>query len=198
MDKTKKEEQQKEEPAEKPQGCEKDVTLSAAEYARLTQEAAQAKENWDKYLRLHADVENTRKRWERDRHEIIKFANEGLLADLLNINDDLERSLGLSQDKHEDFTAFMKGVEMIVSHLHDLLRKNGIRPMEVKGKTFDPSQHEALMQVEKADVPENTIVEELQKGYLIDNHVLRTAKVKVSRKPVEGGSADEGGCPQTP
>jgi molecular chaperone GrpE len=193
MDKMKKNEQENggEKAAEAAaENCGKSVTLTEAEYARLTQEAEKARENWDKYLRLHADIENTRKRWERDRQEIIRFANEGLLADLLNINDDLERTLRLSQEKHEDFTAFLKGVEMIIGHLHDLLRRNGIKPIEAKGKEFDPNLHEALMQVEKADCPENTIVEELQKGYMMENHVLRTAKVKVSRKPGESGSSE--------
>lgn len=168
------------------------VELAAEEFERLTREAQKAQENWDKYVRLSADIENTRKRWERERQEIVRFANEGVLADLLNISDDLERTLRLSLEKHEDFTAFMKGVEMIVAHLHDLLRKNGIKPMEVKGKMFDPNLHEALMQVETAEVPENTIVEELQKGYMIEAHVLRTAKVKVAREPA--GKQDGGEC----
>jgi molecular chaperone GrpE len=195
MEKTKKNDdsdQVKEQVGAGAQQCGKIIEIPEAEYIRLQQEAAQAKENWDKYLRLHADVENTRKRWERDRQEIIRFANEGLLADLLNINDDLERTLRLSQEKHEDFTAFLKGVEMIIGHLHDLLRKNGIRSIEAQGKEFDPNMHEALMQIEKTDVPENTIVEELQKGYMMDNHVLRTAKVKVARRPTESGGSECG------
>jgi molecular chaperone GrpE len=166
------------------------VTIKEAELSRLKEEAEKAKENWDKYVRLNADMENTRKRWERERGELIRFGNEGLLVDLLNINDELERALSLSQEKHEDFTAFMKGVEMIVAHLHDLLKRNGIKPMEAHGKKFDPNFHEALMQVEQGDLPENTIVEELQKGYMLDNHVFRTAKVKVSHKPPEAKKQD--------
>ncbi|MGE5308862.1 MAG: nucleotide exchange factor GrpE [Deltaproteobacteria bacterium] len=179
-------EEQKEEQKQDQKGAgEKTVEINEAELCRLQKEAEQAKVHWDKFVRLTADIENTRKRWERERQELLKYANEGLLADLLNINDEMERALTLSQEKHEDFTAFMKGMEMIMAHLHDLLKKNGIKPMEAEGKKFDPNFHEALMQAESADVPEGTVVEELQKGYMLDNHVLRTAKVKVSRKPAQ-------------
>jgi molecular chaperone GrpE len=104
---------------------------------------------------------------------------------LLNVIDDLERSIELSQNKHEDFTAFLKGVEMILAHLHDLLKTNGVSVIEAQGKIFDPHYHEALMQVEKNDLPENTIIEELQKGYLLNGKVIRTAKVKVSKKKTD-------------
>ncbi len=158
------------------------VTLKEGEYAQLKQDAEKAKVYWDKYLRLQADFENTRKRWERERFELLRYANDDLLSDLLNVIDDLERSLELSQNKHEDFTAFLKGVEMILAHLHDLLKKNGVSPIESIGKPFDPNLHEALMQVEKEGIVENTVIEELQKGYLLNNKVIRTAKVKVSKR----------------
>ncbi|MCK9594817.1 MAG: nucleotide exchange factor GrpE [Candidatus Omnitrophica bacterium] len=163
--------------------AEKIIEVNEAEFNRLKEEAAKAQENWDKFLRLQADFENTRKRWERDRLELLRYANDDLLCSLLNITDDLERSLELSQGKHEDFTAFMKGVEMILAHIHDLMKKNGVAAIDASGKIFDPNFHEALMQVESGDWPENTVVEELQKGYLLNGKVLRTAKVKVSKNP---------------
>jgi molecular chaperone GrpE len=171
-----------------PETCEcaeKTIEVNEAEFNRLKEEAGKAKENWDKFLRLQADFENTRKRWERDRSELLRYANDDLLCSMLNITDDLERSLELSQGKHEDFTAFMKGVEMILAHIHDLMKKNGVSPIDASGKIFDPNFHEALMQVENGDWPENTVVEELQRGYLLNGKVLRTAKVKVSKKPAD-------------
>lgn len=183
-----------EQPAGQPDECGM-LTISEADFNALKADAQKAQENWDKYVRLQADIENTRKRWERERQELAKYANEDLLADVLNINDDLERTVSLSQEKHEDFTAFLKGVEMILAHLHDMLKKNGIRPMEAKGKLFDPNVHEALMTTETADVPEHTVIEELQKGYMIDKHVLRTAKVRVARRPAEP-KEPAGECPQ--
>lgn len=177
-------EENKEKPAEaqEQQAPPAEVTINAAELESLKQQAAKAQENWDRYVRLQADFDNARKRWERDREEYTRYANEEVLCDMLNIIDDLERSLELSQQKHEDYTAFLKGVEMILAHVHDLLKKNKVCCMQSKGKCFDPNVHEALMQVERDDLPENTVVEEMQKGYMIGNRVLRTAKVQVSRK----------------
>lgn len=160
----------------------KTIVIKESEYSQLKQEAEKAKENWDKYLRLQADFENARKRWERDKQEIARYGNEDLIHDVLNVIDDLERSLELAQGNHEDFTAFLKGVEMILSHLYDLLKRYGVSVMEAKGKIFDPNYHEALMQIENNQAPENTVIEELQKGYLLDDKVIRTAKVKVSKK----------------
>jgi len=75
---------------------------------------------------------------------------------------------------------FLKGLEMILAHLYDMLKEYGVKPIEAQGKLFDPHYHEALMQTEDKEVPEHTIVEELQKGYLLNDRVIRTAKVKVS------------------
>ncbi len=161
---------------------EKTVVIKETEFLQLKEEAASAKEYWDKLLRLQADFENTRKRLERDREEFVKYANEDLICSLLDIVDDLERSIELTQEKHEDSMAFLKGVEMILAHLHDMLKKYGVKHIEAKGKTFDPNFHEALMQEGQDDLPENTVVEELQKGYWLNNKVIRTSKVKVSKK----------------
>ncbi|MBU0504170.1 MAG: nucleotide exchange factor GrpE [Candidatus Omnitrophota bacterium] len=164
------------------QNGEKAVTLKEAEYLQLQSDAQKAKEYWEKVLRLQADFENARKRWERDKQDVLRFGNEYLISELLNIIDELERSLELTQGKHEDFTAFLKGVEMILAHLHDLLKKYYVVAIDSKGKIFDPNFHEALMQAEDENMPENTVIEEMQKGYLLNNKVIRTAKVKVSKK----------------
>jgi len=161
---------------------EKTVILKEAEYLKLKEEAGQAKEYWDKLLRLHADFENTRKRLDREKQDFIKFANEGIILELLNILDDLERTLTLEHAQHQDLAAFLKGVEMILAHLYEMLKEYGVRPIETEGKLFDPHFHEALMQVENKDLPEHSIVEELQKGYMLNDRVIRIAKVKVSKR----------------
>lgn len=161
---------------------EKSVTLKESEYLKLKEEADKSKEYWDKCLRLQADFENTRKRLEREKQEFIKFANEGIILELLIILDDLERAVVLAESKHQDFPAFLKGAEIILAHLYELLKEYGIKPIEAQGKIFDPAFHEALMQVEDATMPEHTVIEELQKGYLLNDRVVRTAKVKVSKK----------------
>jgi len=158
------------------------VTLAEAEYKKLKEDADKAKEYWDRLLRLQADFDNTRKRLEKDRQDFVKFANEGIILELLNILDDLERTVDLAQSQHQDLSAFLKGVEMILAHLYEMLKEYGVKPLEAEGKTFDPHCHEALMQVENKELPEHTIVEELQKGYMLNDRVIRTSKVKVSKK----------------
>lgn len=161
---------------------EKTITLKESEYLQLKEEAAKVKDLQDKVLRLHADFDNTRKRLEKERQDFIKFANEGIIVELLNILDDLERTVELAQAKHQDMPAFLKGVEMILAHLYEMLKDYGVRPIEAEGKLFDPNMHEALMQEENKEFPEHTIVEELQKGYLLNDRVIRTSKVKVSKR----------------
>jgi molecular chaperone GrpE len=154
---------------------EKEVILSEAEYLKLKEES-------DKCLRMQADFENMRKRLEREKQDFLKFANEGIIVEFLNVLDDLERTVGLAQEHHQDLPAFLKGVEMILAHLYEMLKDYGVKPIEAEGKIFDPHFHEALMQIENKELPEHTIVEELQKGYLLNDRVIRTSKVKVSKK----------------
>ena len=160
----------------------KTVTLNEPVYLELKTEVEKGKDCQDKLLRAQADFDNLRKRLEKERVVFLKYANEGILLELLNVLDDLERTINLAEGKHEDLNAFLKGVEMILAHLYDLLKQHGIKPIEAEGKVFDPHYHEALMQVENKDLPEHTIVEVLQKGYLMHERVIRTAKVKVSKK----------------
>jgi len=180
MENQKKEENKKEPETEKKE--EKVVSLKEFEYLKLKEEAGKAAEYWDRLLRVQADFDNTRKRLEREKQDFVKFANEGIILELLNILDDLERTVDLAQSKHQDLSAFLKGVEMILAHLYEMLKEYGVKPIEAQGKLFDPNYHEALMQAENKDMPEHTILEELQKGYLLNDRVIRTAKVKVSKK----------------
>lgn len=173
-----------------PEKEERIISLKESEYLKLKEEAEKAKEYWERLLRLQADFENTRKRLEREKQDFVKFANEGIILELLNILDDLERAIELAQSQHQDFPAFLKGVEMILAHLYDMLKEYGIRPIESEGRLFNPHFHEALMQVENKDMPEHTIVEELQKGYLLNDRVIRTAKVKVSKKKSPQSTVD--------
>jgi len=172
----------KEEKKEEDKQQEKVVTLSEPEYLKLKEDSAKAQENWDKFLRLQADFDNTRKRLEREKQDFVKFANEGIILELLTILDDLERTVDLAQSKDQNLSSFLKGVEMILAHLYQMLKEYGVKPIEAEGKIFDPNYHEALMQIENKDIPEHTVVEELQKGYLLNERVIRTAKVKVSKK----------------
>jgi len=137
---------------------------------------------WDKYLRTIADFENTKKRLEQQKQEAIRFANEELIKELLNILDDLERTVFVGQSNKQNFEIFLKGVEMILTHLYELLKRYGVKPIQAQGKIFDPYYHEAVFFVENNDLEDNTIVEELQKGYILNDKVIRTSKVKISKK----------------
>lgn len=166
---------------------EKTIILKESEYDKLVREGAEFK---DKYVRLLAEFDNVRKRTEREKQEFIKYANEGLLEQFLAILDDLERSVDAAKAKHEDYDAFLKGIEMVMAHVYELLKKNNVKSIEAKGKMFDPHLHEALMQEETDQFKEGAVIEEFQKGYFFDSHVIRTAKVKVATaktaKGIEG------------
>ena len=148
----------------------------------LTKAQEELKEYKDKYLRLYAEFENARKRMERERQEFIKYANEDLIVEFLGVLDNLERSVEAAKAKHEDYAAFLKGIEMVMAHVHELLKKNDVVPIDAKGKKFDPHCHEVLLQEENKDVEEGTVLEEFQKGYKLGDRIVRTAKVKVSKK----------------
>ena len=159
------------------------IEIKESEYKRLMEEAASFK---DKYIRLYAEFENARKRMERDKFEFVKYANEGLLGEFLNILDDLERSVQAAQAKHEDYQAFLKGIEMVMAHVYEMLKKNGVKAIEAKGKIFDPHFHEVLMQEESEQLEDGKVLEEFQKGYIYNDKVIRTAKVKVAKNIKEG------------
>ncbi len=141
----------------------------------------EAKEYKDKYIRLYAEFDNARKRMEREKSDFVKYANEELITEFLGVLDNLERSVEVAQAKHEDYAAFLKGIEMVMAQVHEMLGKNNVRLIETKGKIFDHNCHEILMQ-EESDVEEGTVLEEFQKGYYLGDRVVRTAKVKVAKK----------------
>ncbi|MDD5618190.1 MAG: nucleotide exchange factor GrpE [Candidatus Omnitrophica bacterium] len=162
------------------------IQIKKSEIEKLEKELADYKnkleDSSDRYLRLQAEFDNAKKRMQREQQEFVKYANEGIILELLGILDDLERSVEARETKHQDSEAFLKGIEMILSHTYEMLKKNNVKPIEAQGKLFDPHLHEALMQVENDEYPENTVVEELQKGYMLGERVIRTAKVQVSKK----------------
>jgi len=166
------------------------VTIKESEYQALLAEKEQVKELKERLMRLQADFENARKRLEKEKAEFLRYANEEVISDLLIVLDDLERSLEAAEKKHEDYAAFLKGVEMILAHLYEILKNHHVEAIEAKGKQFDPHLHEALLQVETDEFPEGTVMEELQKGYKIEDRVIRTAKVKVA-KAKETGKNEE-------
>lgn len=173
-----KEQKDSEKKAKKP-AKEKMIKVKESEHAQLVEDAAKYK---DQYVRLYAEFENARKRMDREKQEFIRYANEGIIVEFLTILDDLERSVEAAKTKHEDYEAFVKGIEMVMAHIHDMLKKNDVKRIESEGAAFDPHNHEVLMQEERDDMEEGAIIEEFQKGYSLGDKVVRTAKVKVAKK----------------
>ncbi len=143
---------------------------------------AELEEYKDKYLRLYAEFDNARKRYEREKFHYIKYANEGILVEFLGILDDLERTVQVAQSQShlKDNSSFLKGVEMVMGRVNEFLKKNDVNPMDTVGKKFDPHSHEILMQVVDHDKEDGIILEEYQKGYCLGEKVIRTAKVQVA------------------
>lgn len=134
----------------------------------------------DKYLRLYAEFDNYRKRVGKEKEELLKFGNESLLYDLLPVLDSLELALKHGSDPS---AGLLQGVEITLKEFQRVLEKFGVKRIEVEGKAFDPSVHHAMLQVERQDLDEKMIVEELRTGYLYRNKVLRPSLVAVSVKP---------------
>jgi len=130
--------------------------------------------------RVQADFENYKKQVEKNRQDYAKFSCADVISKVLPILDSFELALK-SKEKTPDFT---KGVELIYSQLFDMLENLGLRPIECLNKKFDPYKHEALLQ-EISDKPENIIIQELQKGFMLHDKVLRTSKVKITKKKEE-------------
>ena len=134
----------------------------------------------DQYLRKQADFENFRKRMTREKADAIAYANKQLLLDILQIIDDFERAIK-SAEESRDFDSFHEGVALIEKQFTSMLeRKWGLKRFDSEGEEFDPQKHEAVMTGEDGDHDKPVVLEDYQKGYFLNDKVLRSAKVKVS------------------
>ncbi|MFV1950443.1 MAG: nucleotide exchange factor GrpE [Nitrospinota bacterium] len=174
---TKKEE--KEEIAKDAERSDADRTIELEK--ELEEKKKEAESNLDKLLRLHAEFENYKKRISKERIEFAKFVNENLLKELLPVLDNLERAVN-SAKNDKVFDSLKEGVDMTLKQFTGVLEKAGLKEITSIGETFDPNRHEALLMIESDEHEKNTIVEEHQKGYLLNNRVLRPSKVVVSKK----------------
>jgi len=145
----------------------------------------------DRLLRLQAELENYKKRTAKERTESIKFANEGLLIDMIPALDSLERAIQ-SAKQNANLASLLEGLELVSRLFSAVLEKAGVQEIRAQGKMFNPELHEAVSVMESGDHPDNTIVEEVQKGYLLNSRVLRPAMVKVA-KSASGEEAREEG-----
>jgi molecular chaperone GrpE len=174
---------------ETPEGAEAPTAETAEEEAAQSPETELAKcreetkKNWDLYLRAMADLENYRKRAQREREETIRFANENILRELLPVLDNLERAVEHAGKEGSGTNGLLQGVEMTLGQFSKILEKSGIVPVAATGLPLDTTRHEAVGQVETKEFAPNTVVQILQKGYLLNDRLLRPAMVLVAKTP---------------
>lgn len=149
---------------------------------KLEEKEKEAKENYDRLLRTAADFENYKKRAAREKEDWTKFANEDLIRAILPFIDNLERAVNHAQ-KIADTGVLVEGVRLTLQQLLQALNKFGLSSFESVGKPFDPAMHEAMLVVETDKHEPSQVVEEFQKGYLLNDRLLRPATVSVSKPP---------------
>lgn len=147
---------------------------------RLAKSEEQAKELEDRLLRLAAEFDNYRKRTAKEFAHLVKNANKNLILQLLDTLDNFQRALDSAKTSN-DYENFHKGVELIYSHMKDILTKEELKEIEALGKPFDPNFHEAVNQAESDEYDEGIVMEELSKGYMLNDRLLRASKVVVSK-----------------
>ena len=167
-----------------PESAAENAQSTSAEVENLRQALAakelEAKNNYDRFLRQVADLENFKKRSAREREDVSRFANEALIKDLLPVVDNLERAVAHASGGGNG-KPIVEGVEMVLKGLLDVLAKQGVTQISAVGEPFDPAKHEAMAQVE-SDVHEpNCVVEEVHKGYALRDRLLRPALVSVAK-----------------
>ena len=141
----------------------------------------EAQENYDRLLRVSAEFENYKKRTTRELEEFRKFANQSLIKELLSVVDNLELAMNSTNGHEKIDQGLLQGLEMTHREILKVFEKFNVKPIEAKGEVFDPTFHEAVMQEETDEYEANTVINELQKGYLIHDRLLRPSMVVVAR-----------------
>jgi molecular chaperone GrpE len=135
----------------------------------------------DQLLRRTAELENMRRRHQQEREQLIFDANKRLIIDLLGIIDDLERTIEHASESDDRSSSMMQGIELIYKNFLKTLERYGVHPMQTVGEPFDPMKHDALLEEPRDDVAPGMVTREIQRGYLLNDNILRHAKVFVSK-----------------
>ena len=153
--------------------------------AKLKAAQEESKETYDRFLRISAEFENYKKRSAREMDEFRKFANESLIKELLSVVDNFERAINSSSDARQANSGLVEGVEITLKELLKIFEKFKVKPVESLKKHFDPNFHQAVMTEETDDYAEHIVINELQKGYMMHDRLLRPAMVVVSKPKVK-------------
>lgn len=159
------------------------------ELLELRATAAKATENWDRYVRAVAELENFRKRAAREKQDAIRYANEALLNRLISVLDNFEMALAATGTANGSADSLKTGVAMISSQLKTTLAEAGLEEVDAAGQVFDPNWHEAVSQIESTEVPEGHVAQQIRKGYKFRDRLLRAATVIVARAPAASPAA---------
>lgn len=170
-------------PEQPPSPTEDSVDELAALKLQLADAEARAAAAKDAQLRAAADMENTRRRLEREAGTSLKYAAEKLLGELLAVADSLELGLKAAGGAEGPAQALAEGMQLTYRQLMSVLEKNGVKQLDPQGQPFNPDFHQAMSMVESADVPANHVLSVMQKGYQLHERLLRPAMVVVARAP---------------
>jgi len=182
---------QKQEPLEEEPGdmTSEDIASQTPE-EKIEKAETETKEAYDRFLRASAELENYKKRTQKEMAEFRKYANASLVKELLGVVDNLERAIESSNGSNEE-GQLSEGLDLTLKELLKIFKTFHASPIEALGKPFDPCYHQAMMQQETADQPENIVLNELQKGYMIHDRLLRPAMVVVSKLPADSGNDEK-------
>ena len=162
----------------------REVPLEKMTKAGLLEEIGEvqksAKKNFDLYVRAQAEMDNMKKRFQREKLELSKFSNESLIKQLLPVIDNLEKAISHSEDENS-LDVLREGIKLTLKGLVDSLKKAGLEEVKAVGRTFDPHFHEAVSGREDKNVEDGTVLEELQRGYILNERLIRPAMVIVSK-----------------
>jgi len=141
---------------------------------------AKADDHWDKFMRVQAELDNLRKRQQRELEKAHKYAIEGFVKELLQVKDSLELGLNAANEEGASFEKLLEGKELTYKQLQNVFEKFEVMQIDPEGQPFDPELHQAMSMIPNADVPANTVMTVVQKGYTLNGRLIRPAMVMVS------------------
>ncbi len=156
------------------------IEITEKDLEELKKKAEERDEYYNKWLKVHAEYDNTRKRIEKEKTDHMKFANEGIISQLFPIVDNFDMALA-AMETAKDKEAVMDGIKLVQKEFHRILDENGAEKIKTVGEKFDPYVHEAVSAVETDEHPDGMILEEVRAGYTLNKRLLRPAKVRVAK-----------------
>ena len=180
-------EELKEQPGEKDKegdNEEREIPLEKMTKGQLLNRVKEVQEtadkNFDLYVRSQADIDNLKKRFQKEKAELYRFSNESLIKKLLSVGDNLEKAIAHSEDDNS-LDALTEGVELTLKGLMDTLEREGLESVKALGEPFDPNFHEAVSELKDNSAKPGTVIQELQKGYILNQRLIRPAMVIVNK-----------------